>query len=57
MLGVSSFLVMTIGFEDYLTHHNGTDYPNELVDRILVAMPPSTWMHMLIAKFLVQVLD
>ncbi|MGF1569273.1 MAG: hypothetical protein ACFCVD_14595 [Nodosilinea sp.] len=46
-----------IGFEDYLTRHDGSDRPQELVDGTLLDMPPPTWMHMLIAKFLVQVLD
>lgn len=46
-----------IAFDDYLAHHDGTEQPQELVDGTLVDMPPPTWMHMLIAKFLVQVLD
>ncbi|MGB3311081.1 MAG: Uma2 family endonuclease [Nodosilinea sp.] len=46
-----------IGFEDYLTHQDGSDRPQELIDGTLVDMPPPTSMHMLIAKFLVQVLD
>ncbi|PSR17241.1 Uma2 family endonuclease [filamentous cyanobacterium CCP3] len=50
-------LTQPIGFDDYLTHHDGSDRPQELIDGTLVDMPPPTWMHMLIAKFLVQVLD
>jgi Uma2 family endonuclease len=46
-----------IGFETYLHYSDGTDTAYELVDGSLVEMPPPTWMHMLIAKFLVQVLD
>jgi len=46
-----------IGFETYLQYSDGTDTTYELVDGSLVEMPPPTWMHMLIAKFLVQVLD
>lgn len=46
-----------IAFEDYLVDADACDRPQELVDGTLVDMPPPTWMHMLIAKFLVQVLD
>jgi hypothetical protein len=46
-----------IGFEDYLIRDDDSDRPQELVDGTLITMPPPTWMHRLIAKFLVQVLD
>jgi Uma2 family endonuclease len=47
----------TMGFDAYLNFGDGTDTPYELVNGTLVEMPPPTWMHMLISKFLVQVLD
>ena len=46
-----------IAFADYLNHDDGCDRPQELVDGALTDIPPPTWMHRLIAKFLVQVLD
>ncbi len=57
MVAINPKINQAIGFEDYLTHHDGSDRPQELVDGTLVDMPPPTWMHMLSAKFLVQVLD
>lgn len=44
-------------FEDYLTHTPDREGRHELVNGILVKMPPPTWRHMLIAKFLMQCLD
>ncbi|HSM83197.1 MAG TPA: Uma2 family endonuclease [Nodosilinea sp.] len=57
MVATNPTLRQQVGFEDYLTHHDGGDRPQELIDGTLIDMPPPTWMHMLIAKFLVQVLD
>lgn len=57
MVTTNPKISQALGFEDYLTHHDGSDRPQELVDGTLIDMPPPTWMHMLIAKFLVQVLD
>ena len=44
-------------FEDYLTLTPDQEGRYELVNGILVKMPPPTWRHMLIAKFLMQYLD
>lgn len=44
-------------FADYLTHEPDEEGRYELADGRLVTMPPSTWMHLLIAKFLVSRLD
>jgi Uma2 family endonuclease len=44
-------------FEDYLTLTPDQEGRYELVNGILVKMPPPTWRHMLIAKFLIQYLD
>ncbi|MBW4484618.1 MAG: Uma2 family endonuclease [Tildeniella torsiva UHER 1998/13D] len=57
MVAINPKINQAIAFEDYLTYHDGSDRPQELLDGTLVDMPPPTWMHMLIAKFLVQVLD
>lgn len=57
MVAVNPKTSQAIAFEDYLTHRDGSDRPQELVDGTLIDMPPPAWMHMLIAKFLVQVLD
>lgn len=57
MVATNPKINRAIAFKDYLTHHDGSDRPQELVDGALIDMPPPTWMHMLIAKFLVQVLD
>jgi len=57
MVATNPKISQAIGFEDYLTYHDGSDRPQELVDGTLINMPPPAWMHMLIAKFLVQVLD
>ncbi|MEM8807231.1 MAG: Uma2 family endonuclease [Cyanobacteria bacterium P01_G01_bin.38] len=44
-------------FDDYLTYDDGTDTRHELVNGELVEMPPPTWLHIFIAKFLVGILD
>lgn len=44
-------------FADYLTHEPDEEGRYELADGRLVTMPPPTWMHLLIAKFLVGRLD
>ncbi|MGB3308907.1 MAG: Uma2 family endonuclease [Nodosilinea sp.] len=57
MVATNPKLSQAIAFQDYLIHYDGSDRPQELIDGTLIDMPPPTWMHMLIAKFLVQVLD
>ncbi|MEO0457091.1 MAG: Uma2 family endonuclease [Cyanobacteria bacterium P01_A01_bin.114] len=44
-------------FEEYLNHDDGTDNRYELVAGELIEMPPPTWLHLLITKFLVRTLD
>ena len=44
-------------FEDYLSYSPDDEGRYELVDGTLVTMPPPTWLHLLIAKFLVNRLD
>lgn len=44
-------------FADYLTYEPDEEGRYELADGRLVTMPPPTWMHLLIAKFLVGRLD
>lgn len=46
-----------LSFEDYLSHTPEDEGRYELVDGILETMPPPTWLHLLIAKFLVYRLD
>ncbi|MEL6246696.1 MAG: Uma2 family endonuclease [Cyanobacteria bacterium J06648_16] len=46
-----------LSLEGYLAHHDEPDVRYELVHGTLVEMPPPTWLHLLIAKFLVRRLD
>lgn len=44
-------------FEDYLAYNDGTDNRYELVDGKLELMNPPTFRHLLIAKYIEQVLE
>lgn len=44
-------------FQDYLTYTPDAEGRYELVDGTLITMPPPTWLHLLIAKFLVNQFD
>ena len=46
-----------LSFDAYLHHHDETDQRYELVDGVLSCMSPPTLRHLLIAKFLEQLLD
>lgn len=46
-----------LSFEDYLKHANDTDTRYELIDGELVAVPPPTMRHLLIAKFIERLFD
>ncbi len=46
-----------ITFADYLTYDDGTDTRYELVRGQLIAMPPPTWLHLLIARYLERLFE
>ena len=46
-----------LSFVDYLSYTPADEGRYELVEGTLVTMPPPTWLHLLIAKFLVNALD
>jgi len=46
-----------LSFDAYLQHADGSDQRHELVDGRLISMPPPTFRHLLIAKYLEQLLD
>ncbi len=47
----------TLTFADYLAYDDGTDTRYELVRGHLVAMPPPTWQHLLIARYLERMFE